>query len=133
MTIFARYVGIDYSGAETPTASLKGLRVYRAEAEGLLWRRRHRRLRGSIGPEGPPEWLVEYLPEDAPTLVGIDHAFSFPKRYFKEHGLTLDWPRSWTTSNFIGRQTRITSMSISSGTASRVKAQTASGILDGDA
>ena len=28
---FARYIGIDYSGAETPTASLKGLRVYLAE------------------------------------------------------------------------------------------------------
>jgi len=29
---FARYVGIDYSGAQTPSASLKGLRVYVAEA-----------------------------------------------------------------------------------------------------
>lgn len=27
---FARIIGIDYSGAETPTASLKGLRVYLA-------------------------------------------------------------------------------------------------------
>ena len=93
MTIFARYVGIDYSGAETPTASLKGLRVYRAEGDRSpvevlpppsarkYWTRK-----------GLAEWLVEYLPEDAPTLVGIDHAFSFPKRYFKEHGLTLDWP-----------------------------------------
>lgn len=31
MTSFARYVGIDYSGAETPSSSLKGLRVYLAE------------------------------------------------------------------------------------------------------
>jgi hypothetical protein len=28
---FARYIGIDYSGAETPTSSLKGLRVYLAD------------------------------------------------------------------------------------------------------
>ena len=28
MTLFSRYIGIDYSGAETPTASLKGLRAY---------------------------------------------------------------------------------------------------------
>jgi hypothetical protein len=28
MPFFQRYVGIDYSGAETPDASLKGLRVY---------------------------------------------------------------------------------------------------------
>ena len=28
---FDRYIGIDYSGAETPAASLKGLRVYMAD------------------------------------------------------------------------------------------------------
>lgn len=31
MTAFARYIGVDYSGTETPTASLKGLRVYLAD------------------------------------------------------------------------------------------------------
>ena len=31
--IFSRYLGIDYSGAQTPIASLKGLRVYVAEGE----------------------------------------------------------------------------------------------------
>jgi hypothetical protein len=33
MSIFARYIGIDYSGAETPNASLKSLRVYLAEKD----------------------------------------------------------------------------------------------------
>jgi hypothetical protein len=28
---FERYIGIDYSGAETPAVSLKGLRVYLAD------------------------------------------------------------------------------------------------------
>jgi len=28
VTQFSRYIGIDYSGAQTPTSSLKGLRVY---------------------------------------------------------------------------------------------------------
>lgn len=28
MASFSRYIGIDYSGAQTPTASLRGLRVY---------------------------------------------------------------------------------------------------------
>jgi len=28
-----------------------------------------------------------------PTLVGIDHGFSFPLRYFETHGLLPDWPR----------------------------------------
>lgn len=31
MAAFVRYVGIDYSGARTPAASLKRLRVYMAE------------------------------------------------------------------------------------------------------
>ncbi len=31
MNAFARYIGIDYPGAETPSASLKGLRVYMAD------------------------------------------------------------------------------------------------------
>ena len=60
--IFERYIGIDYSGAETPTSSLKGLRVYSAEQESQpsevqpppsprkYWTRR-----------GIAEWLVEQL------------------------------------------------------------------------
>lgn len=31
--LFTRYIGIDYSGAETPNAGLKGLRVYVATAD----------------------------------------------------------------------------------------------------
>ena len=30
---FTHHIGIDYSGAETPIASLKGLRVYMAEGD----------------------------------------------------------------------------------------------------
>ena len=33
MRAFARHIGIDYSGAETPTASLKGMRVYMADGD----------------------------------------------------------------------------------------------------
>jgi hypothetical protein len=31
---FEQYVGIDYSGAQTPSASLSGLRIYAAERTG---------------------------------------------------------------------------------------------------
>lgn len=94
MPAFARTIGIDYSGAETPTASLKGLRVYLAEAGELpvevspppsqrkYWTRK-----------GIADWLVEILRDGLPTLVGIDHGFSFPLRYFETHGLPPDWPR----------------------------------------
>jgi len=101
MAAFARTIGIDYSGAETPTASLKGLRAYLAEGDAP-----------PVEVLPPPssrkywtaEWLVERLAEDAPTLVGIDHGFSFPLRYFEAHGLLPDWPsflddfqRHWPT------------------------------------
>ena len=87
-----RYVGIDYSGAKTPTSSLSGLRVFLAEG-GLqprevspspsarkYWTRR-----------GCAEWLVELLSSDAMALVGIDHGFSFPLKYFERYGLKRDW------------------------------------------
>jgi hypothetical protein len=105
MPDYARYIGIDYSGAETPTASLKGLRVYLAqggtpplEVPPPLSARRYWTRRGIA------EWLVERLSEDVATLVGIDHGFSFPLRYFEVHGLKPDWPtflddfqRHWPT------------------------------------
>src|SRR5262249_29181307 len=90
---FARYVGIDYSGAQTPTSSLKGLRVYMADRQSdpvevipppsprKYWTR-----------HGVAEWVVERLREEPPTLVGLDHGFSFPLQYFETHGLPLDWP-----------------------------------------
>jgi hypothetical protein len=90
---FDRYVGIDYSGARTPTSSLKGLRVYMADRASpplevqpppsprKYWTRR-----------GIAEWLVARLSEDTATLVGIDHGFSFPLSYFDTHRLPHDWP-----------------------------------------
>ncbi|MBI2265529.1 MAG: hypothetical protein HYU64_10205 [Armatimonadetes bacterium] len=90
--IFDCYIGIDYSGAKTPTSSLKGLRVYTANQSSppveeqpppsprKYWTRR-----------GIAEWLVHQLAKDSPVLVGIDHGFSFPFRYFKTHNLTHDW------------------------------------------
>ena len=55
---------------------------------------------------GIAEWLVERLAEDVPTLVGIDHGFSFPLRYFEAHHLPPDWPaflddfqRHWPTDD----------------------------------
>ena len=92
MPVFSSYVGIDYSGAATPKSSLKGLRVYMADRQALptevqpppsprkYWTRR-----------GIAEWLVERLSEDQPTLVGIDHGFSFPVKYLETHHLPLNW------------------------------------------
>jgi hypothetical protein len=69
------------------------LRVYLADRESLpvevppppsprkYWTRR-----------GIAAWLVEQLSKQWPTLVGIDHGFSFPLRYFEVHHLRPDWP-----------------------------------------
>ncbi|QXE92795.1 hypothetical protein KP001_09860 [Geomonas subterranea] len=38
------------------------------------------------------QWLVSRLSEDVPTIVGIDHSFSFPLRYFEVHHLEPYWP-----------------------------------------
>jgi hypothetical protein len=47
MPRFARYLGIDYSGAQTPTASLLGLRLYAATPARTSSRIRDLFARGS--------------------------------------------------------------------------------------
>jgi hypothetical protein len=91
---FERYLGIDYSGAQTPTTSLRGLRIYESTptqspveicpppTSHKYWTRR-----------ALAEYLTIELRDGLPTLVGIDHAFSFPLRYFESHRLPADWPR----------------------------------------
>ena len=93
MTRFARAIGIDYSGARTPTDGLPGLRVYLAEGGSPPVevrpspdRRRHWTRRGLA------EWLVAQLRDGPPAVIGLDHGFSFPLRYFEQHGLPLGWP-----------------------------------------
>lgn len=89
---FERYIGIDYSGAATPKSSLKGLRVFSAGRSGDVIE--------VAPPPGPrrywtrsavAHWLLETLHQGPPTLVGIDHGFSFPLRYFETHQIAPDW------------------------------------------
>jgi hypothetical protein len=89
---FGRYVGIDYSGAQTAGTSLPGLRMYSADRTAPA-----REVQPPISPRkhwtrrGLAHWLAQFLAEDTPTLVGIDHAFGFPLRYFEQHDLPPDW------------------------------------------
>jgi hypothetical protein len=89
---FDRTVGITYSGAETAESSLKALCVYQT-------------VKGGPAEEvAPPDgvkrywsryaladWLRERLAEDIPTIIGLDHALSFPMRYYEVHRLPPDW------------------------------------------
>lgn len=89
---FDRYIGIDYSGAETPMSSLKGLRVYVADQSSPP---------AEVGPPPSPrkywtrrelaEWLAGELSQDPQVLVGMDHGFSFPLQYFEAHQVPHDW------------------------------------------
>ncbi len=93
MTLFDRYIGIDYSGAKSPSESVKGLRVYvaapgAAPSEVLpppsprtYWSRRE-----------VAEWLVTQLSGGERILVGIDHGFSFPLAYFDKYRIPHTWP-----------------------------------------
>ena len=104
---FACYIGIDYSGAETPDSSLRGLRVYQScgrekpfeiqppASQKKYWTRR-----------GIAYWMIERLSGNAPAIIGIDHGFSFPLRYFEAHWLEPDWDvflddfeRHWPTGD----------------------------------
>lgn len=103
---FDIYMGIDYSGTQTPSSRLKGLKVYEAS-------------------DGPPELTVA-VPDEGRThwnwtrsgiaqhiiamaaggnrfMAGIDHAFSFPASYFERYNLTnwdeflTDFVEHWPT------------------------------------
>jgi hypothetical protein len=92
MPLFHRYIGIDYSGASAPSAPLQGLQVFVADRTSepaqqesphpRTWKWDRQRL---------ASWLLERLLEDAPTIVGIDHAFSYPLE-----AMGAEARRSWT-------------------------------------
>lgn len=95
---FTRTIGIDYSGEGTPVDRLPRLRVYRAdgndEPEEI---RPHENRQINWTRREIAECMVEQLRnESTPTLVGIDHAFSFPINYFERYNLELG---NW--SNFL--------------------------------
>jgi len=92
---FSRYVGIDYSGASTALVRLRNLQVYLAKVGNP----EPRQVPAAISPRGSDAWsrkalagwLVALLDEGEPTIIGIDHAFSFPASYFDRYGIR-DWP-----------------------------------------
>ena len=92
MPLFERYIGIDYSGAQTADASLKGLQVYMADGCSAP-----ARIAPPAGPKkywtrrALADWLACRLRENVPTVAGIDHAFCFPLTYFAKYQLSGDW------------------------------------------
>ena len=98
---FRRYIGIDYSGAQTPTASLKGLRVYLAEGDAWpripppVSRRRYWSRRG----------VAEFHQLAHRGDADLDRDRSRLLVSALRHGLKLDWAaflddfqRHWPTN-----------------------------------
>lgn len=93
MSFFHRYIGIDYSGAQTPLSRLTGLRVYVSEGlkepveiRPLSEHPRHHWSRNDM-----TAWLIAQLNQNIPTCVGIDHGFSFPLSYFEQYQIPENW------------------------------------------
>ena len=118
MPQFERYIGVDYSGAQTAESSLKGLRVYAAElatepyevppqVRGPVSQRKYWSRRGIA------EWITEAVSTGRSTLMGIDHGFSFPLEYFDTHNLPRDWDSFLDDFQRHWPRTKKTSMSIS--------------------
>jgi hypothetical protein len=95
--MFKRFIGIDYSGANASTAGLRNLRVYSATVGDKCpkeERRQESRLQTRRwSRKCLAEWIVECLRDNEPSLIGIDHGFSFPRDYFERHALDNDWHR----------------------------------------
>jgi hypothetical protein len=94
VTLFERYVGLDYSGAQTCESSLSGLRVYVAVSANPP-----KEVKPPSSPRkywtrsGVAKWLFAELSKDIPTIVGIDHGFSFPIAYFEKYSVPRNWPK----------------------------------------
>ncbi len=105
---FDLFIGIDYSGAETPESRLKNLQVYAARA-GEAPQKQFSPARSNNGQrcnwsrKEIAAWLVELTQQDTRFIAGIDHGFSFPQTYFDRHGLKSwdafldDFVRHWPT------------------------------------
>ena len=89
---FELYVGIDYSGAKTPTSRLAGIQVYSANSTGnpkmacsptSTPKKRRHWCRREVA-----DWLVDLVRSGTVFVAGIDHGFSFPLSYFHEFELS---------------------------------------------
>jgi hypothetical protein len=109
MPRFEEYIGIDYFGRRTPTTRLKGIHVFAAEEDHEIRRERNPDdADGLWSRRELAEWLLAKLTDDdrRPRIIGIDHAFSFPRTYMERHGLKSwdeflsDFAEHWPTRSY---------------------------------
>ncbi len=89
LRMFENYIGIDYSGADTPLKRNKRLQVFMAAKDG-----KPVKIKTDAGSNWNwnrieiAYWCLEQLKNDDPVIIGIDHAFSFPLSYMKRYGIS---------------------------------------------
>lgn len=90
---FDRYIGIDYSGGETPRSRTPALQVYATDTSAepraipSPAAATATRLRNWCREE-IAAWLIEQARAGCRYLAGLDHGFSFPGEYFERYGLS---------------------------------------------
>ncbi|MEZ5330867.1 MAG: hypothetical protein R2991_02175 [Thermoanaerobaculia bacterium] len=106
MPRFERYIGIRYSGRKEPTAPLSELRVFAAREDREVYQEFDERSKdGTWSRRNLAEWLAADLAGTSPTIVTLDHAFSFPRTYLDRHGLSSweeflgDFETHWPTQD----------------------------------
>ena len=96
---FERTIGIDYSGAGEPSSHQEGIRAYITEGGGMANEEYLSKSNPNLAWTRPDlakrliNILDKGIKEGTQTIVGIDHAFSFPKRYFEKYKLKPNWDK----------------------------------------
>jgi hypothetical protein len=103
---YTRHIGIDYSGAQTPTSRLKALQVFEVQEASAASK--------VVTPaQGARNWsrleVAQYcltvIEQGEPVIIGIDHGFSFPLSYMERYGIDTwdrfldDFMRHWPTAD----------------------------------
>ena len=89
LRMFENYIGIDYSGEGTPLKRNKALQVFLSSGDGELIK-----IRTDAGSNWNwnrkeiAHWCLDQLKNNAPIIIGIDHAFSFPFSYMERNKIT---------------------------------------------
>jgi hypothetical protein len=105
---FDLHIGVDYSGAQTPTSRLSALQVYAGctskEPEIVRSPTSTPKKRRNWCRKEVAQWLIEVARSGRKFIAGIDHGFSFPLSYFHEfnmsswHSFLDDFCLHWPTN-----------------------------------
>ena len=105
MSMFERYVGIDYSGMGLPHRAHAQIQTYWATHEAPPTRKQRPNSTYNWSRRSLAEWLLRILAEPTPTIVGIDHAFSFPFEFLRQHDIgnleafLAEFSKHWPTDS----------------------------------